>query len=112
MLGFGVFLLGAALAPIRLAAADPRVPDLGEDFYMVASSFSAMPGVPVLHSKDLVYWTLAGWQALRAKEIYGPWETKVVLYQGTTATNGPHQGGLVDMGKEWGYADFEWFRVD
>ena len=38
-----------------------------------------------------------GWQTvLRAKNIYGPYERKVVLEQGSTNVNGPHQGALVD----------------
>jgi beta-xylosidase len=45
-----------------------------------------------------------GWQlVLRSKNIYGPYEVKVVLDQGTTAVNGPHQGGWVDtpLGQSW-----------
>ncbi len=37
---------------------DPDVIRVGEDFYMVASSFNHVPGVPVLHSKNLVEWEL------------------------------------------------------
>lgn len=38
-----------------------------------------------------------GWQTvLRAKNIYGPYERKIVLEQGSTNVNGPHQGALVD----------------
>jgi beta-xylosidase len=39
---------------------DPDVIRVGRDFYMTASSFNAVPGLPVLHSKDLVNWTLIG----------------------------------------------------
>lgn len=39
---------------------DPDVCRVGEDFYMTASSFDAVPGLPILHSKDLVNWTLIG----------------------------------------------------
>ncbi len=39
---------------------DPDVARVGEDFYMVASSFNCAPGMPVLHSKDLVNWTIIG----------------------------------------------------
>lgn len=39
---------------------DPDVIRVGGDFYMVASSFNCMPGIPVLHSKDLVNWTIIG----------------------------------------------------
>ncbi len=45
-----------------------------------------------------------GWQlALRSKNIYGPYERKVVLAQGTSTTNGPHQGAWVttQTGEDW-----------
>ena len=38
---------------------DPDVIRHGEDFWMVASSFNCTPGLPILHSKDLVNWRLA-----------------------------------------------------
>ena len=37
---------------------DPDVIRIGDDFYMTASSFNAVPGLPILHSKDLVNWEL------------------------------------------------------
>lgn len=37
---------------------DPDAVRVGDDFYMVASSFDAVPGLPILHSKDLVNWTI------------------------------------------------------
>jgi len=39
---------------------DPDVIRVGSDFYLVASSFSAVPGLPILHSKDLVNWQIVG----------------------------------------------------
>ncbi len=39
---------------------DPDVIRVADDYYMVASSFNCMPGIPVLHSKDLVNWTIIG----------------------------------------------------
>ena len=39
---------------------DPDVVRVGNDFYMTASSFDAVPGLPILHSKDLVNWTIIG----------------------------------------------------
>lgn len=41
--------------------------------------------------------------ALRATNIYGPYERKIVLEQGKTNINGPHQGGLVELasGESW-----------
>ena len=37
---------------------DPDVIRVGDDFYMVASSCNFVPGVPVLHSKNLVEWEI------------------------------------------------------
>ena len=37
---------------------DPDVVRVGEDFYLTASSFNAAPGLPILHSRDLVHWEL------------------------------------------------------
>ncbi len=37
---------------------DPDVIRTGDDYYLVASSFTCMPGIPVLHSKDLVNWKI------------------------------------------------------
>lgn len=39
---------------------DPDAIRAGDDYYMVASSFDAVPGLPILHSKDLVNWTIIG----------------------------------------------------
>ena len=39
---------------------DPDICRVGDDFYMTASSFNAIPGLPILHSKDLVNWKLIG----------------------------------------------------
>lgn len=39
---------------------DPDVVRVGDDFYMTASSFNCVPGLPVLHSRDLVNWELIG----------------------------------------------------
>ncbi len=40
---------------------DPDVCAAGEDFYLTASSFGCAPGLPILHSKDLVNWQYAGY---------------------------------------------------
>ena len=39
---------------------DPDIIRVGEDYYMVSSSFVAMPGIPVCHSKDLINWQIIG----------------------------------------------------
>ena len=50
-----------------------------------------------------------GWQTLlRSRNIYGPYEKRVVLEQGGTAVNGPHQGALVDTPEgEWWFYHFQ-----
>lgn len=52
-----------------------------------------------------------GWQvALRSTDIYGPYETKIILTQGDTEINGPHQGALVDLdddGERWAFLHFQ-----
>ena len=39
---------------------DPDAVRVGEDYYLISSSFTYLPGVPVLHSKDLVHWERIG----------------------------------------------------
>lgn len=39
---------------------DPDAIRVGNDYYLIASSFDAVPGLPILHSKDLVNWTIIG----------------------------------------------------
>jgi len=66
---------------------------------------------PKLYKRNNYYYIFApaggvstGWQTvLRSKNIYGPFERKVVMAQGKTKVNGPHQGAWVDGkdGKDW-----------
>ncbi len=39
---------------------DPDVIAVGDDYYLTASSFNCIPGLPILHSRDLVHWELIG----------------------------------------------------
>jgi beta-xylosidase len=66
----------------------PKMYKRGEYYYIMA------PAGGVQH----------GWQMIaRSKNIYGPYEHRVVLHQGDSAVNGPHQGGWVDTpnGSNW-----------
>ncbi|MDE7214474.1 MAG: hypothetical protein K2N68_01370, partial [Clostridia bacterium] len=48
--------------------------------------------------------------ALRSKKLKGDYETKIVLVQGSTTVNGPHQGALVDLddgGERWAFLHFQ-----
>jgi beta-xylosidase len=57
-----------------------------------------------MYKRDGFYWIMApaggvkpGWQlAMRSKNVWGPYESKVVLHQGNTVMNGPHQGGYIE----------------
>jgi len=92
------------------------VPDgtrLLDDGVLVYDGHAQDPTVegPKFYKRNGYYYIFApaggvpqGWQlALRSKSIYGPYERKVVLAQGKTAVNGPHQGGWVDTpsGEYW-----------
>jgi len=39
---------------------DPAMTQVGDDYYLVSSTFSYFPGIPVFHSQDLVNWTQIG----------------------------------------------------
>lgn len=51
---------------------DPDVCAVGDDYYLTASSFNCIPGLPILHSRDLVNWTIIGHalQEQLPKEIF------------------------------------------
>ena len=78
----------------------------------------ALPGYhtlegPKLYRRDGWYWIFApsggvttGWQSVfRARDVFGPYEGRVVLAQGDTPVNGPHQGAWVDTPS----GDEHWF---
>lgn len=66
---------------------------------------------PKIYKREGFYYIFApaggvvvGWQTvLRSEKITGPYEEKIVMRQGDTPINGPHQGALVDtlQGEEW-----------
>ena len=40
---------------------DPDVIRVGEDYFMIASSFCNVPAIPLLHSRDLVNWKVVNY---------------------------------------------------
>ncbi len=63
----------------------------GEDYYMTASSFQCIPGLPVLHSKDLVNWEIVSYalQEIEPQEVFskpahgmGVWAPSIRYHQG------------------------------
>ncbi len=73
---------------------------------------------PKFYKKGKYFYILApaggvrtGWQvALRSNKIYGNYETKIVMTQGDSPINGPHQGALIDLddkGARWAFMHFQ-----
>ena len=72
---------------------------------------------PKFYKKDGYYYIFApaggvptGWQlVMRSKDVYGPYEARIVMAQGSTSINGPHQGGWVTTpdGKEDWFMHFQ-----
>jgi xylan 1,4-beta-xylosidase len=48
---------------------DPSICRVGEDFYLVTSSFEYFPGVPIFHSRDLVNWEQIGHCLTRESQL-------------------------------------------
>lgn len=65
---------------------------------------------PKLYKRNGYYYIFApaggvqqGWQTvLRSRNIYGPYESRIVMHQGNTEINGPHQGGFVELNESQG----------
>ena len=63
----------------------------GEDYYLTASSFNCIPGLPILHSRDLVNWEIIGYalNELEPKEVFdkpahgmGVWAPSIRYHNG------------------------------
>jgi beta-xylosidase len=96
----------------RLSADGTRVLDAGSVIIdgNKIPDWNTLEG-PKLYKRNGYYYVfapsggvVAGYQAVfRSRNIYGPYEHRVVLSQGKTAVNGPHQGAWVDTptGEDW-----------
>lgn len=85
----------------------------GNDGCFVYDGHATQPTIegPKLYKRNGYYYIFApaggvktGWQTvLRSRNIYGPYEEKVVMRQGNSPVNGPHQGAWVDTpdGEDW-----------
>ena len=70
---------------------DPSVIRVGEDYYLVNSSFEWFPGIPIYHSKDLVTWKLIGHALTRRLQLdmrsnrasSGVWAPTIRYHDGT-----------------------------
>ena len=96
----------------RMAADGTRVLDAGQTIINAnkMEGWRTLEG-PKFYKRDGWYWIFApaggvaeGYQAVfRARDIRGPYELRIVLDQGSTPINGPHQGAWVDTpsGEHW-----------
>ncbi len=48
---------------------DPSICRVGDDIYLVTSSFSFFPGVPIFHSRDLAHWEQLGYVLDRKEQL-------------------------------------------
>jgi len=48
---------------------DPSLCRVGEDYYLINSSFAHFPGIPIFHSRDLVHWTQIGHAITRPSQL-------------------------------------------
>jgi beta-xylosidase len=99
---------------ISVDYSDPDVIRVGKDFYMVSSSFNFCPGIPLLHSLDLVHWEIInyissdlipGFDKVRPGE--GAWAPSIRFHHGLfyVMVPFPDEGLFVstasDPYKEW-----------
>lgn len=49
---------------------DPSICRVEDDFYLVTSSFSYFPGIPIFHSRDLVHWEQIGHVLDRTEQVH------------------------------------------
>ncbi len=48
---------------------DPSVCRVGDDYYLINSTFAYFPGIPIFHSRDLVHWTQLGTVISRPEQL-------------------------------------------
>jgi xylan 1,4-beta-xylosidase len=63
---------------------DPSICRVGEDYYLVTSSFEYFPGIPLYHSKDLIHWEQIGHCLTRDSQI-----TLAIGFPNTTGIYAP-----------------------
>ncbi|WP_195629742.1 family 43 glycosylhydrolase [Bacteroides finegoldii] len=75
---------GTFTNPVILADyPDPDIIRVGHDFYMVSSSFTTVPGIPILHSQDLINWKTIGYAYDRLPQNPGyDMQENKVMYRG------------------------------
>ena len=102
---------------------DPSICRVGDDYYLVNSSFEFFPGIPLFHSRDLVHWEQIGHVLTRRSQIdledenpsKGIWAPTIRENKGrfyVSATNMSHGGNFFvytdEIRGEW--SDPIWVR--
>jgi len=110
-------LVGAGPAILHKLSADgKKLLDNGKLIYQDLKKQPVLEGFKFMDKRNGYYYFAApaggvgsGWQSVfRSRNIYGPYEDKIVLHQGNTNINGPHQGGLVETQTgEWWFIHFQ-----
>lgn len=88
------------------------------DYKIVFDGHNTQPTIegPKFYYKNDYFYIMApagsvktGWQVcLRSRDVYGPYEEKIVMMQNDSSINGPHQGALIDINKdEWAFIHFQ-----
>jgi alpha-N-arabinofuranosidase len=104
---------------------DPSICRVGDDYYLVTSSFEYFPGVPIFHSRDLANWTQIGHCLTRPEQLplphvqpsAGIWAPTIRYHQGVfyMVTTNMTRGGnfyvtATDPAGEW--SDPVWFDAE
>jgi alpha-N-arabinofuranosidase len=85
---------------------DPTICRVGDDYYLVNSSFEYCPGLPIFQSRDLIHWRLIGHALTRPTQLFlqdsrpsgGIYAPTLRFHQGTfylITTNVSHKGNFV-----------------
>ncbi len=98
---------------LYLSPMEPDCSGVLDDGQFLYDGHATQPTIegPKLYKRNGWYYIFApaggvkpGWQTvLRSRNIYGPYEERIVLHQGDSPVNGPHQGAWVDTatGEDW-----------
>lgn len=105
---------------LAIVEADEELKSVKTDYKIIFDGHDTAPKIegPKFYKRGGYFYILApaggvetGWQvALRSENIYGPYESKIILMQGDSAVNGPHQGALIDLddsGDRWAFIHFQ-----
>src|SRR5436190_13479834 len=86
---------------------DPSICRVGDDYYLVTSTFEYFPGLPIYHSKDLVHWKLTGYALSRPdnnplmgaeSSVGGQYAATIRYHDGTFYVIGTNYGGKGSRG--------------